>query len=282
MQQALNTVKLSTCDQHLQRQILVKVGGMLGSFPHRSAPPVNAAHYYRLIAAMTGNDDPYAAIKKQSNEYALSLESAAAEAIERAGDPLLSALQFAIGANVLDNGAQKQLDVEATLARCQQQPFAINHYPQLRKRLIPGKKVLLLADNCGEIVFDKLLVLQLSAIGCEVTVAVRGMPTINDATVADAAFCGMNAHCRVIDNGADIPGTSLAHCSPQFLEYFRGADWILSKGMGNFECLSQASAPVTFLFTVKCSTVLRHLQSAYPEASLEVGSAVVVDGPVHG
>lgn len=276
MQQALNVTKLCTEDAHVQRQLLVEVGAMLGTFPEDSTPPENAVHYYRLIAESTKVADPFAEIKQQSNDFALSLENRISDTIEQASDPLLAALRFAIGANVLDNGAQKQLDIQATLAQCQQQQFAINHYSWLREKLATSRKVLVLADNCGEIVFDKLLVQQLLAMGLEVVVAVRGMPIINDATLEDATYCGMDKLCRVVANGSDLPGTSLEQCTAEFRDLFAAADCILSKGMGNFECLSESNAPIVFLFTVKCSTVLHHLQGLYSSAPLQVGSPVIV------
>lgn len=276
MQQALNVTKLCTEDPQLQRQLLVDVGAMLGTFPEDSTPPENAAHYYRLIAESTRVADPFAEIKKQSNDFALSLENKIRDIVEQAADPLLAALRFAIGANVLDNGAQKQLDIKATLAQCQQQQFAIDHYSWLRDKLATSRKVLLLADNCGEIVFDKLLVQQLLVMGLEVVVAVRGMPIINDATLEDAKYCGMDNLCRVVANGSDLPGTSLEQCTDEFRDLFAAADCILSKGMGNFECLSDINAPIVFLFTVKCSTVLHHLKGLYSNAPLQVGSPVIV------
>ncbi len=275
MQQALTTVKLCTEDAALQHQVLVRVARMLENFSLESSPPENAVHYYRLIADMTNTPDPFAAIKKQSNDFALALEQTINEAIEQAHDPLLTALRFAIGANVLDNGSQKQLDIQSTLAECQQQQFAIDHYFPLRDKLVDSRRILFLADNCGEIVFDKLLIQQLLAMGLDVTVAVRGMSIINDATQEDAEYCGIDKICRVISNGADIPGTSLAQCTAEFRDFFVDADCILSKGMGNFECLSEVDAPIFFLFTVKCSTVLNYLKSLYSAAQLHIGSPVI-------
>lgn len=276
MKQALGTVKLATDDIDFQRQILVEVGEMFGSFSRAISPPENAVAYYRLIAESTGTADPYQEIKIQSNDFALSIEGETTATIEQAGDPLLAALQFAIGANVLDNGAQKQLGIEETLAQCQEQVLSVNHYAELCDKLKASKEILLLADNCGEIVFDKLLVKQLQAQGLHVTVAVRAYPVINDATPSDAQYVGMDDVCQVITNGADVPGTALSLCSDQFKERFAQADCILAKGMGNFECLSEVNGPIFYLFTVKCSTVRDYLQQKFPEADIAIGSPVII------
>jgi uncharacterized protein with ATP-grasp and redox domains len=123
-----------------------------------------------------------------------------------------------------------------------------------------------------------LLVEILLAAGCRVTVAVRNEPIINDATLEDARSCGLDKLCPVITNGADVPGTPLEQCSVTFRRLFASADCIISKGMGNFECLSEVAAPLFFLFVIKCTTVLAHLKRRFPEAELQIGSPILLQG----
>jgi len=88
---------------------------------------------------------------------------------------------------------------------------------------------------------------------------VRGGPIINDATLEDARLCGLTERCPVVSSGIACPGTPLALCSEEFQAQFHAAELIISKGMGNFETLSEIAAPIFFLFTVKCGQVARHL-----------------------
>lgn len=276
MKQVLTTVKLSTDDEGLQRRIMVDVGSMLGEFPVDAPPPVNAVRYYRYIAEQTGVSDPFAGIKEASNAYILSLEDNVRESIESSADPLTAAIRYAIGGNVLDNASQHQLDVDEVLGICRNRIPCVDHSSILRKRLIPGVRILYLADNCGEIVLDKLLVEQLLALGCEVTVGVRGFPAINDALMQDAVKCGLDRLCPVIDNGADVPGTVPALCSSSFREVYEAAELIIAKGMGNFECLYGRDEPIFFLFTVKCSNVKRYLRSRFPNTNINIGSSMLL------
>ena len=281
LRQALATIRRSTTDPHQHWQLTTEVGAMLSTFDPQIPPPENAVHYYRLIARRTGVADPYAVEKREGNIFALGLETRTRELIQGEADPLLAAVQFAINANVLDDGAQYQLDREAALTSCRQ-PLVVNHYPALQQSLAQKPDILYLADNCGEIVFDKLLVEHLLARGCKVTVAVRRSPIINDATLDDAIACGLNRICPVITNGADVPGTPLESCSAEFQRHFTTADCIISKGMGNFECLSEVVAPIFFLFIVKCTTVLAYLTGRFPEAGLRIGSPVLLCGQQNG
>jgi damage-control phosphatase, subfamily I len=276
MEQALKTVKLCTEDEALQQRVLVKIGSFLERIEIEKSPPENVTEMYQIISEMTSTPDPFIAIKRESNELALKLELNVREIIQQEPDPLFAAVCFAIGANVLDSGAQQQLDIHETLEKCLYQQFAIDHFSVLKKALSSAHRIFYLADNCGEIVFDKLIIEQLQMRGLEVTVGVRGLPVINDALVDDADYCGITKLCKVIPNGNDVPGTSLSQCSDEFRGYFKNADLIISKGMGNFECLSEIEGPVFFLLKVKCSTVLQHIKSRYPLAQLKIGSPLLI------
>lgn len=276
LRQALATVRQSTDDLAEQWRITAEVGSMLAGFDPRRPPPENAVHYYRFIAGQTGVADPYARQKRESNAFALAMEPQARSVIQAAADPLFAAILFAINANVLDYGAQYRLDRDAALASCQQQTLAVNHFQALVQQLDRCPDILYLADNCGEIVFDKLLVEQLLARGCRVTVAVRQAPIINDATLEDAVACGLDRLCPVITNGADVPGTPLAQCSASFRQAFDSAGCIISKGMGNFECLSDVTAPLFFLFIIKCTTVRNALRQRFAGLDLRIGSSILL------
>ena len=243
LRQALGTARRSTTDPARHWQLVGEVGGLLATFDPQLSPPENALQFYRLIAARTGTTDPFAAEKAESNRFAQGLEPRTRELIRSTSDPLRTAIQFAISANVLDYGAQHLLDRDEALAACRR-PLTIDHSAALCARLEPGADILYLADNCGEIVFDRLVVEQLLARGCRVTVAVRSQPIINDATRVDAVACGLDQLCEVIDSGSDAPGTPLALCSPAFRARFASADCVIAKGMGNFESLSDTPDPL--------------------------------------
>jgi uncharacterized protein with ATP-grasp and redox domains len=86
--------------------------------------------------------------------------------------------------------------------------------------------------------------------------AVRGAPVINDATLDDATYVGMDIVADVVSNGYDAPSTVLEHCSAEFMEVFNRADVIISKGQGNLEgLLGQTNKAVYFLLMVKCEVI---------------------------
>jgi len=113
-----------------------------------------------------------------------------------------------------------------------------------------------LADNAGEVVFDRLLIEELvEELGKQVNYVVRDKPVINDALIEDALFFGINRTAKVISSGSDAPGTLLKYCSPEFIRLYQKAELIISKGQGNYEALSGEDRPIFFLFRVKCPVI---------------------------
>ena len=134
-------------------------------------------------------------------------------------------------------------------------------YKALQQDLETAKKLLILGDNAGEIVFDMLLVEQLNKQypGLQITYCVRGENALNDATRVDAAYVGMDRLCRVIDNGSGISGTELDYIGEDLKQAIKDADIILSKGSGNMESLVGCGLNVYYIFMCKCKRMSRVL-----------------------
>lgn len=269
LRQARATGILATTDPQVRHELLVEAGRLLGGFDTHCSPPENAVFLYKAFSEILGDADPFARVKQQSNVLAGSLLTEMAGRVKEAEDSLLAAVRVAIGGNIIDYAAQHVFDAEQTMADCLDRAFAIDDSSLLLQKLAEKKQldVLYLCDNCGEIFFDTLLVKELKNYGCRVTAAVRKYPIINDATMEDALACGLDTLCPVITNGTACPGTPLRQCSNEFQRAFASADLIISKGMGNFETLSETAAPLFFLFTVKCAEVARHVTSLRQLAS---------------
>ncbi len=260
IRQARATGLLATTDPEIRRQLIDRAGCYLAAVDPKKSPPENAVAMYAGFAEVLQCDDPFAKVKQESNELALSLRDEMEQRILAAADPLKAAIRVAIGGNIIDYAAQHVFDAEKTMANCFDRAFALDDYPALQQAISgAGTNILYLCDNCGEIVFDALLVQQLQQCGCRVTAVVREHPIINDATMEDARFCGLDKICPVLTNGTGCPGTPLTDCSDECTALFAAADVIISKGMGNYETLSEVQAPIFFLFTVKCSEVARHV-----------------------
>lgn len=262
LRQALQVVRLSTDDKDLQVEALRKVAELTSKMDMTRTPPENSIAVYKTLAEITTCPDPYREIKKGSNEQALVLRPQFADMITNAADPLALAIRLAIGGNIIDYGAMHSFDIDEALDRCMQTEYAVDNDDLLLQRLRKldtGARLLYLADNSGEIVYDFLVVKELAAMGLDVTVAVKSGAIINDALLGDARSAGIEEYATLLENGTSCPGTPLESCSEEFLVAFENADLILSKGQGNFETLSESQREIFFLLTIKCPVVGAHL-----------------------
>jgi uncharacterized protein with ATP-grasp and redox domains len=259
VRQALDAARMISTDPAVHEQILREVLGWASRLDLNQPPPVLGQRIHRRLREITGVTDPYRAAKERLNRMAKGLLDELKAEIESAQDPLAIAVRLAIAGNVIDmglNGNVTESDVRRSVHQALTAPFA-GELDDLRRSVAEARSILYLADNAGEIAFDRLLIEQLPA--QRVTLAVRGAPVINDATRADAQAVGLDQIVEVIDNGSDAPGTVLTDCSEEFRRRFAKADLILAKGQGNFETLSDEPDNIFFLFQAKCPTVAAHI-----------------------
>ena len=259
LRQTLEAARLTTDDEAIHEQVLRKVLRAVGEMNLRESPPLMAQHIHRLIRQMTGDNDPYRDIKDRFNHFALELYPELKEGIEWSSKPLDTAIRLAIAGNIIDSGVNHHINetqVHNAIKHALTAPLA-GDPEEFREAVSEAKDILYLADNAGEIVFDRLLIEQMPL--KKITLAVKGSPVINDACLVDAQATGIADLVEVIDNGSDAPGTILAECSEGFKRQFENADLIIAKGQGNYETLSDVKKDIFFLLKVKCPVIAKHI-----------------------
>lgn len=271
VRQTLDAARQVTDDPAIHEQILRDVLRWMSKMDMSLSPPALAQHIHRRLRELTGIADPYRKEKDQHNQMALALLPDLRAQVAASDDPLMTAANLAIAGNIIDLGAKSGLaetDVHEALRHAAEKPLE-GDLAVFRNEVAKAVTILYLADNCGEIVFDTLLIEQLGP--QRVTLAVRGVPIINDATMEDAVTAGLDQIVPTIGNGSDAPGTVLDDCSDEFKNAFESADLIVSKGQGNFETLSDCGKNIFFLLKVKCPVVAA-------SASRPVGTRVLRHG----
>ena len=260
LRQTLDAARLVSTDPVLHEQIVRDVMRWIGEMDLNWTSPAMAQRIHRQLREITGVDDPYRQAKEQLNSLALDLIPALRAEVESANDPLLMAVRLAISGNMMDmgvNGNLTETDVRHAMDQAWTAPF-FGELDKFRQAIAEAQSILYLADNAGEIAFDRILVELLSS--KRITVVVRGAPVINDATLIDAREVGLDKIVEVINNGSDAPGTILNDCHQEFRRRFTDADLIIAKGQGNFETLSNDPGNLFFLFKVKCSVIADHIK----------------------
>ena len=264
--QSLETSRILGIKEELQKKILDEIGRHLSDFSLTASPPEMGKIIHNVIKKYTGTSDPFKEVKKRSNEMVLGVYNNLKEKIESSSDSLLTAVEFSIAGNIIDFGVRRDINIEKEINKIlefekQSMKRGIFDYECFKKSLEESASVLFIGDNAGEIVLDKILIEEIKRRWKEkeIIYAVRDVPIINDATLEDAFQCGMDKVCKVISSGSDAPGTILSLCSKQFLNIFKNADMVISKGQGNFESLSDEKRPIFFLLMVKCDIVARDI-----------------------
>jgi len=255
--QGLEAARMVTQDEVKQKKVLVKIAEVIPKFPLNSTPPEMGRIIHRIVRQLTESTDPYKEIKKHHNKTALKLYPELKERIAKAKDPLLLAIKVATAGNIIDLGANSNINIEDEIEKIFHQDFAIFDYARFKKILKEVDQILYIGDNAGEIVFDRLLIENFKK---KVTYVVRDKPIINDITMDDAIFCRMNEVAKVISSGCDAPGIILKDCSDEFLDHYKKAGLIISKGQGNYETLSDVQKPIFFLLKAKCPVIARELK----------------------
>jgi uncharacterized protein with ATP-grasp and redox domains len=260
VRQALDSARLATNDEQIHEQVVREVLRLASDLDMSQSPAVIGQQIHRLIRKLIGNNDPYRELKRRFNHLALRMCAELEQRVRTSKDPLETAVRLAIAGNIIDLGVKTQIaesDIEKVIRNCLTTGFDGQQLEGFRSAVKKTKKILYLADNAGEIVFDRLLIEQLP---CEkVTVVVKGKPVINDATMEDAELAGLTRIVEVIDNGSDAPGTILESCSDDFRGRFAGADLIIAKGQGNYETLSDVNKNIFFILKAKCPVIARDL-----------------------
>ena len=261
IRQALHSVRSTTDDERVHETIVRTALESIAGMDFRQPPAMMAQAIHRRIREATGNADPYVDQKQRLNDVALELYPVFLRRIEDAANPLELAVRLAIAGNVMDLAVKTNLGEDEVLASfddCLAAPLDC-HIAEFAQAVEEAGDILYLTDNAGEIVFDRLLLERLPR--KKVTVAVRGRPVINDATMEDAEYVGLGKVARkIIDTGSDAPGTILSDCSDDFRRRFERADMIISKGQGNYETLADSPRPIWFLLRVKCPIIARDLK----------------------
>ena len=219
--------------------------------------PYLVYRFNKVYQKYFGRQTPYKEIKKKYNDLVLSMEDSVRNRIEASEDPLAKALLYARVGNYIDFGAMNHVDEETFLSLLDRVEWndkdldVIQSFVDQCKR---ARNFLLIADNCGEIVLDKLFLEQLHKRFPElvIDVLVRGGEVLNDATEEDAEYVGINELARIISNGLPIAGTVYDMLPDSAKEVVNQADVILAKGQGNYESLSKQGRHIFFSLLCKC------------------------------
>jgi len=254
----LNLFKNGLVDSKHREEILRKVLKFYAETDYNRMTIDAGRHIQQIVREVAGITDPYKPLKDKYNLKAREYCEKYRDIVKNSLNPPEKAMRLAIAGNIIDFGPTHDFDVDKKIEEVFENDFPIYDAEELFQEIKKAKSILYLGDNTGEIVFDRLFLEIIDH--PNVTFAVRHSPVLNDATLEDAFFAGIDKVAKVITNGDNVPGTFLGTVSDEFMKHFNSADLIISKGQGNFEGLSGVmDKNIYFLLTVKCEQIANEL-----------------------
>ena len=249
-------------DAALAQKLYSHVETLSQTFSYKKSPPEIAADVYADMARIAVSADLYAAVKKASTKKASSFIPFLKEKLKNSQNKLLTATKIAVAGNVIDLAAAVEFDLEEELEKIFETPFAEDDFEAFALQLAKAQTLLVIGDNAGEHIFDYLFIQTLQELSpnLEVSYMVRGNPIINDVTMKEAKEAGFDRLCNLVDSGVNTPGFTYNRANEVSQKLFDSVDLVVSKGMGNYECLSPSHrGNITFLLKVKCGVVANAL-----------------------
>ena len=227
---------------------------------NQHGPTIATRHIYDMQKEMFGYNQSYWELRERFNRIMMEYEPQLQRKIAESENPLKMAVQYAIVGNYIDFWVMENVDegkLNELLKEAPNYHIDENNLKSLHDEICNAKKIVYLLDNCGEIVIDKImmeLILKMNP-DVKITAIVRGKEILNDATMEDAVQIGLTNTVNVLHNNDDMPGTCLYRISYEAKAEMESADFIISKGQGNFETLQGCDLNVYYIFLCKCDMI---------------------------
>jgi len=264
--QALEAAYESTNNIKLQEKIMDDAMKIITNYRKYDYAPELCRAVHRIVKQNTNNNDPYRKIKDSDIKEAEKLRDDIRNFTKNQNDILRGALKASATGNIMDTAILKNLNIKKCLNEELDKKFNKCDIKNLKSKLKKGNRILIIGDNSGEGVFDKILIELLSK-KYQVTFAYRSEPIINDITKREVDIIGISDYADVISIGCSAPGALVNEFSHEFKKIFYNSDVVISKGQGNFEALSEIDRDIYFLLKAKCPRIAKAL-------SVEVGDYV--------
>ena len=259
----------STKDEKLRVKTVQNACKLLAELYNPNVCSASIATKVHKIAYETlGDEDPYKNLKHASNVIAHNLIPEVEHLIKCSDDPLRIAMLCSIIGNLMDFGISGASDNPEHLGEVFEETFVedLKHddTEEIKEILAKSKRVILFTDNCGEIVFDKVLCKELKKFNPDIflTVCVKGEPIISDATMDDAEELEFDEVCdEILTTGVFAIGLDFEKLPSMLKKALDQTDLIICKGMANYEAFSETDYhPVAYLLRTKCTAIANSME----------------------
>ncbi|RPJ69085.1 MAG: DUF89 domain-containing protein [Alphaproteobacteria bacterium] len=255
--------KLSTDDEDVISKTIKECLGVINKFYSPEAVSASVAtKVHRKCYETLEDNDPYAVTKKLINQAAMKVLPVAKEKIYENSPDIEELFRRAVLASVVANyfdfgimGFDASEDkFEAEFLKYFEKGLDVDDTAKMLGLL---QDVVSIADNCGEILFDMLVFDIIKKLGGKITLVVRGGPILTDVTLEEVKEFEIDKKVdRVLTTGSNAVGVLLEEAPAELVNAIKDATLIISKGMANYETLSEHNyGPIAYLLLTKCEVV---------------------------
>jgi uncharacterized protein with ATP-grasp and redox domains len=268
LKRILFETELSTKKEKNQTQALRTACTLLAQYyDPQECSAIIATKVHKGVYETLQDKDPYIELKRSSNLIAISLVPKIEALIKTSSDPLKTSMICSIIGNIMDFGidgssADPQM-LEEVFDTLFAEGLGYDDYQKLRNLLKKATHLVLFTDNCGEIVFDKILCRELKHFNpaLHITAVVKGEPILSDATIKDAREIKLH---EVVDllytTGGFAVGVDFSKLPAEVKLALKHTDIIIAKGMANYESFSETIfKPIAYLLRTKCNAIARSM-----------------------
>ncbi len=259
LRQITETIELTGANESTATDIINKFAELILETDNNQIAPALSAKLQAYIKEKTGVMDPYQDVKRRNTKNILSSLDNIKLKIKQSEDLLYSALLMSAIGNSFDVAISLEGNLESHIERVLEKGFIKDDYKSFLKRLKSAENMLFIADNCSEAILDSVLIDYLNEYVNKIYFAVRSTAILNDLTLEEAKEFGLDKKTILIESGSTGPGMLMEEANKEFLNIYKNADIILSKGMGNFEGMSEEEREIFFLLKAKCHEVADYL-----------------------
>jgi uncharacterized protein with ATP-grasp and redox domains len=257
IRQALEAARTTTNDVEIHDKVVYETINLMTKYKEYRNSPDLAREIHRIVKEQTLRDDPYSKIKERDLEAAIGVYPYLKEFLQSKENKLYWALKIAATGNNLDAAVYNDVNIKQCIERELEKEFSICDIDIMENKLQSASSVLIIGDNTGETIFDKVMIESFSNL--TITYGVRSESIINDVTEKEAVASGLDQVSKIVSTGCSAPGAILEDCSDEFIDIYNKSDIIISKGQGNYEALSEEKGNIFFLLKAKCPMISRKL-----------------------
>lgn len=260
LNRVLYEAELTNASTEKQEEVIKKAAQkLLKEYVKEKSSAQIATVVHKIAYDLLGEADPYKKLKEKSNKVAKKILPKAENFIKKSEDRLEASILCSIVGNSIDFGiagsASSPEDLYKKFDEEVRKGIQHNDLNNV-KRYLEGD-IIYFTDNCGEVVFDRLVCQGLKTYDIHLTLVVKGTPILTDATYEDAISLGFDEVVdEILTTETFAVGIDFDKMPADLEKKLQNANLIICKGMANYEAFSETNyKPVAYFLKVKCKSI---------------------------